>query len=90
MTKPELTASIAAKAGISKKAAGEALNATLEAIGDALAAGEKIQLPGFGTFEVKHRNARTGLNPRTKEMVEIPACNAPSFKAGKMLKEKVK
>lgn len=89
MTKTELVASIAEKAGISKKAADEALKATLDAITDALAAGEKIQLPGFGTFEVKHRSARTGTNPHTKEKVEIPASKAPSFKPSKTLKNKV-
>lgn len=89
MNKTKLVASVAEKAGISKKAAAEALNATLDSIADALAAGEKVQLSGFGNFEVKQRDARAGFNPRTKEPVEIPASKAPIFKAGKLLKDKV-
>ncbi len=89
MTKTELIAGIAEKTGTSRKEADKALSAVLEVITEALAKGEKIQLVGFGTFEVKERSARKGHNPKTKEEIEIPACKVPSFKAGKNLKEAV-
>ena len=89
MNKTELIAEVAVKAGLSKKDAEKALNATIDAIADALAAGDKVQLVGFGGFETKKREARMGRNPRTKETIEIPASCVPVFKAGKALKDKV-
>ena len=89
MNKTDLIAEVAVKAGLSKKDAEKALNATLDTITAALAAGEKVQLVGFGGFEVKSREARVGRNPRTKETIEIPASKLPVFKAGKALKDKV-
>ena len=90
MNKTELVAAVAAKAELSKKDAEAAVSAVVDAITAALADGEKVSLVGFGTFEVKTRAARTGLNPRTKEKIEIPAAKAPAFKAGKALKDAVK
>ena len=89
MNKTELIAEIAVKAGLSKKDAEKALNATVDTVAAALAAGDKVQLVGFGSFEVKTREARTGRNPRTKETIQIPATKLPVFKAGKALKDKV-
>ena len=89
MNKTELINAVAAKAEISKKDAEKALAAVLGSIEDALKAGDKVQLIGFGTFEVKERAARMGHNPRNGEAMEIPASKAPSFKAGKALKEAV-
>lgn len=89
MNKAELIAEVALKAGLSKKDAEKALNATLDTISDALANGDKVQLVGFGGFETKQREARMGRNPRTKETIEIPAARIPLFKAGKALKDKV-
>ncbi len=90
MNKTDLVNVIAEKAELSKKDAEKALNATLAALTDALKAGDKIQLVGFGSFEVKERAARTGLNPRTRETIKIPAAKNPVFKAGKALKDAVK
>ena len=89
MNKTELIAAVAEKAGLSKKDAEKALNATVDTIADALAAGDKVQLVGFGGFETKKREARMGRNPRTKETIQIPASCVPVFKAGKALKDKV-
>ena len=89
MNKTELIAAIAEKAGLSKKDAEKALNATVDTISDALAAGDKVQLVGFGGFETKKREARMGRNPKTREAIEIPASCVPVFKAGKALKDKV-
>ncbi len=89
MNKTELIAAIANKAGLSKKDAEKALNATLDTVADALAAGDKVQLVGFGGFETKKREARMGRNPKTREAIEIPASCVPVFKAGKALKDKV-
>ena len=89
MNKVELIAAVAEKAGLSKKDSDKAVAAVLESIVDALASGDKVQLVGFGSFEVKSRAARTGRNPRTKEVVEIPASKVPVFKAGKALKDAV-
>ena len=89
MNKTELIAAIAEKAGLSKKDAEKALNATLDTVSDALAAGDKVQLVGFGGFETKKREARMGRNPKTREAIEIPASCVPVFKAGKALKDKV-
>lgn len=90
MNKTELIAKVAENAGFSKKDAEKAINATVDAIAAALAAGDKVQLVGFGAFEVKTRAARTGRNPRTKETITIPASKSPIFKAGKALKDAVK
>lgn len=89
MNKSELVAAIAEKADISKKDAEKAVNAVFGAIEEALANNEKVQLVGFGTFEVKNRAERTGLNPQTKEKITIPASRVPGFKAGKALKDAV-
>ncbi len=89
MNKTELIAEVALKAGLSKKDAEKALNATIDVITETLADGGKIQLVGFGGFEVKSREARMGRNPKTKEPIEIPATKLPVFKAGKALKDKV-
>ncbi len=91
MTKMELVKSIAEKAGMSQKDAGKALDAVLESITEALSKKEKVQLVGFGTFEVRHREARTGRNPREPgKAIEIPARDVPAFKPGKALKDAVK
>ncbi|MBQ9530794.1 MAG: HU family DNA-binding protein [Eubacterium sp.] len=90
MNKTDLVAAVAAKAEISKKDAEAAVSAVIASITDALADGDKVSLVGFGTFEVKTRAARTGLNPRTGEKLSIPASKAPAFKAGKALKDAVK
>ena len=89
MNKTELVALVAEKASMSKKNAGVAVDATLNAISDAMAKGDKVQLVGFGTFETKHRSERTGKNPRTGEALKIAATTVPSFKAGKSLKDAV-
>ena len=89
MNKAELIAAVAENAALSKKDSEAAVNAALEAITAALQEGDKVQLVGFGSFEVKKRAARTGRNPRTKEVVEIPASQVPVFKAGKALKDAV-
>ena len=87
MNKTELVAAVAAKAELSKKDADA--SAVVDAITEALADGDKVSLVGFGTFAVKERAARTGINPRTGESVEIAASKAPAFKAGKALKDAV-
>ena len=89
MNKTELIAAVAEKAELSKKDAEKAVLAFFSSIEEALVAGEKIQLIGFGTFEVKERPARTGRNPRTNETIQIPASKNPAFKAGKALKDAV-
>lgn len=89
MNKNELISAVAERANITKKDAEIAVSATFEAISDALCEGEKVQLVGFGSFEVKKREARVGRNPQTKEPVEIPATKVPVFKAGKLLKDSV-
>lgn len=89
MNKADMIASVAAKAELSKKDAEKALNAVIDTIENALVEGEKIQLVGFGTFEVRAREARTGKNPRTGEAIKIAASKVPAFKAGKGLKDKV-
>ena len=90
MTKAELINAVAQKTELSKKDSEKAVVAVIDAISETLAAGEKVALVGFGTFEVKERAAREGINPRTKEKIEIPASKLPVFKAGKALKEAVK
>lgn len=87
MNKNELIAAMAEKSELSKKDTGAALDAFVETVQDALKAGDKVQLVGFGTFEVKARAARTGINPQTKQPVKIGASKAPTFKAGKALKD---
>ena len=89
MNKTELIAAMAEKAELSKKDAEKALNAFMDSVKDALAKGDKVQLVGFGTFEVKERAARKGINPQTKAEITIPASKAPKFKAGKALKDAV-
>ena len=90
MNKTELVAAVAAKAELSKKDAEAAVNAVFDSVKYALAEGDKVSLIGFGTFSVKTRAARTGLNPRTKETIEIPESKVPAFKAGSALKDAVK
>lgn len=90
MNKTELVAAVAAKAELSKKDAEAAVNAVFDSVKNALAEGDKVSLIGFGTFSVKTRAARTGLNPRTKETIEIPESKVPAFKAGSALKDAVK
>ena len=90
MNKTELINAVAAKAEISKKDADKAVAAVLASIEEALVAGDKVQLIGFGTFEVKERAARTGHNPKTGESIEIAAAKVPSFKAGAALKTAIK
>ena len=89
MNKTELIAKISAESGLNKKQSEAALTAALNAITDALKAGDRVQLVGFGVFDVKTRPARTGRNPRTNENIEIPASKLPQFKAGKALKDAV-
>lgn len=89
MNKSELIAQVAEKTGASRKDTELTITAMLEIIGDELAAGERVQLVGFGAFETKHREPRVGRNPRTLETVEIPATTVPVFKAGKALKQKI-
>ena len=89
MNKSDLVAAIAAKTGETKKSAEESLNAFVSVVTDALVKGDKVQLVGFGSFEVRKRAARKGRNPQTKEEIKIPASKAPVFKAGKALKELV-
>ncbi len=89
MNKTELIAEVANKAGLSRKDAEKALGAVVETITEAVVKGDKVQLVGFGSFETKRREARTGRNPKTKETIEIPATRVPVFKAGKALKDAV-
>ena len=87
MNKTELIAAVAEKAEISKKDAEKAVKAFTDAVAEELAKGGKVQLVGFGNFEVSKRPAREGINPATKEKITIAAANVPKFKAGKALKE---
>ena len=89
MNKAELIATAAEKAGLSKKDTEKAVNAALDAITEALVKGDKVQLVGFGAFDVKERSERIGRNPQTKEEIKISASRAPVFKAGKALKDAV-
>lgn len=89
MNKTELIARVAEKTNLTKKVAGDAVEAVLESITEALAGGDKVTLVGFGTFEVRSRAARRGVNPATGETIDIPASKVPAFKAGKQLKETV-
>ena len=90
MNKTELIAAIADKAGIAKKDADKALAAFIETVTDELKAGGKVQLVGFGTFEVRERAARECINPQTKAQIQIPASKAPVFKAGNTFKAEIK
>ena len=89
MSKGDIVNAIAAAAGITKKAAGDALDAVLSSISGELAKGGSVTLTGFGTFKVSDRAARTGVNPQTGDKIQIPARKVPTFKAGKALKEAV-
>ena len=89
MNKTELIAAVAEKAGLTKKDAERVINATVETITETLVKGERVQISGFGNFEVKAREARVGRNPRTKETIEIPATRLPAFKASSTLKNTV-
>lgn len=89
MNKMELVEKIAARTELTKKDSALALDAALESITQAMKEGDKVQIVGFGSFEVKHRAARTGRNPKTKETIEIPASTVPVFKPGKGLKDSV-
>ena len=89
MNKTELIAVVSQAAGLTKKDTERVINAAIDAITASLVEGEKVQLSGFGTFEVKAREARVGRNPHTKESIEIPATNVPVFKASKALKDTV-
>ena len=89
MNKTELIAIAAEKAGMTKKDAERVVNATIETITESLVKGEKVQVSGFGIFEVKSREARIGRNPRTKQSIQIPATRLPAFKASKTLKDTV-
>ena len=89
MNKSELIAAVAAKTGETKKNAEASLDAFIDVITESLIKGDKVQLVGFGSFEVRKRAARKGRNPQTKEEIKIPASKAPVFKAGKALKDVV-
>ena len=89
MTKADLISAVAEKAGITKKDSDKAVSAVIDVITEALKFGEKVALVGFGTFEVKERAGRMGINPRTKEQIQIEASKLPSFRAGKALKDAV-
>ncbi len=89
MNKTELIAAVAAETGLTKKDSELAVNAFVNQVTEALKKGDKVSVVGFGTFEVKHRNARVGRNPKTKETINIPASKAPAFKAGKQFKESI-
>lgn len=89
MTKADLINVVAQKTGLTKKDSEATVVAVIEAVTEALAAGDKVSLVGFGTFEVKDRAERKGINPRTKEEITISASKLPSFKAGKALKDAV-
>ena len=89
MNKAELIAAVAEKAEISKKDSEKALKAFIDVVTEQLKAGDKVQVVGFGTFEVSERAAREGRNPQTGETMKIEACKAPKFKAGKALKDAI-
>jgi len=89
VNKAELISVMAEKSGLTKKDSEKALNSFIEAVEEALVKGEKVQLVGFGTFEVRERSARKGRNPQTGEEIDIPAVSVPAFKAGKALRESI-
>ncbi|EEG76628.1 HU family DNA-binding protein [Dethiobacter alkaliphilus] len=90
MNKSELISNVAENAGLTKKDTEKVVNAIFDTIGDALAKGDKVQVIGFGTFDVRERKAREGRNPATGDTITIPAVKVPVFKAGKALKDTVK
>ena len=90
MNKAELIAAVAEKEGVAKTQAAASIEAIFDVIANALKAGDRVQLVGFGTFEVRERPARKGQNPKTGEKIDIPASKSPAFKAGKSLKDLVK
>jgi DNA-binding protein HU-beta len=90
VNKTQLVDLVAEKGGLSKKTSKQAVESILDGIAGSLAKGEKVQLVGFGTFEVRHRKAREGRNPATGEKIKIKALKVPAFKPGKALKDKVK
>jgi len=90
MNKAELIEQVAGQTGLAKRASGKAVDAVVSAISDCLARGEKVTLVGFGTFRVRSRKARRGVNPQTGESIQIPAKKVPRFTAGKALREKVR
>ena len=89
MNKTELIASVAQKSDLTKNDAEKAVKAVFEAVSETLKKGDKVQIIGFGTFEVRARKAREGRNPRNNEVIKIPASKTPAFKAGKQLKDLV-
>lgn len=89
MNKTELIATVAEKSGLTKKDAEKAVGAVLESIVESVSKNEKVQIVGFGTFELRSRNERTGRDPRTNKSITIPASKVPAFKAGKVFKESV-
>ena len=89
MNKTELISVVAKRSSMTKKATAKAVDAAFAVISEALKNGEKVQLSGFGSFEVKHRKARTGVNPRTKERIVIAASKTPVFTAGKAMKDRM-
>ena len=89
MNKLEIAGCVAERTGLSRSAAGNAVDAVFEAVGEALAKDEEVRIVGFGTFGTRNRPARTGRNPRTGESLEIPASTAPTFKPGKTLRDSV-
>ncbi len=89
MNKTDLIGVVAEKAGLSKKDSEKAVNSVIDSIVEALKAGEKVTLVGFGAFEAKERAARVGRNPQTKQEIHIPATRIPVFKAGKALKDTI-
>lgn len=90
MNKSELISAVAEQSGLTKKDAEKAVTAMIDTIVSSVAKGDKIQLTGFGTFELRHRDARVGCDPRTGNKIDIPASNVPAFKVGKVFKEAVK
>ena len=89
MNRRELVEAVAGGTGMSRSAVAEALDAVLEAVAASLAAGEPVSVPGFGTFEVRERGARTGRNPRTGDTIETAASRVPAFRAGKALRDRL-
>ncbi|MDR1131849.1 MAG: HU family DNA-binding protein [Oscillospiraceae bacterium] len=89
MNKAELISAVAEKTGLSKKDSERAVNATFQTIEETVETGEKVQLVGFGAFDVKTRDAHVGRNPKTKQAIDIPASRVPVFKAGKAFKDTV-
>lgn len=89
MNKTELIAAVAEKSGLTKKDAEKAVGAVIESVMESVANDEKVQIVGFGTFELRTRNERTGRDPRTNESIIIPAAKVPAFKAGKVFKDTV-